>query len=358
MLLQNELKKNSIDKKIEDLAPSAFEFKDEHFNIVKNRFFNSKIGPKECKDITKLELKILFDDVEKYVKEIEIQNFNRAQAEKVVSMINDFVNSRSEKIKSSKFEYTQNFRAAIMVYIFRYANAKFKKMHYNYMEKVDPRGRRKFFKDQLFTKFKHVYNRSATEKIAADLVSKYLEKLIKDIITRDLRRELAKATRANNTFMHAKRDLQRKVLTDLLEESSFEKYKLFISNASTSIRKWLKKYVSEYLFNAKRKNYEITANIKLDKLVSNVITHLSDIPVPANSDKILENWIKSFVKEFCVLLGATDEGLNEVKNIQVEGQFDFENFNSILTDNLRIVQTAMRNEYKSATVVQWLQSFI
>ena len=348
ILLQNELKKNRIDDKVEDLAPSAFEFTDEHFKIATYVGFIKKIDQRECKDISKKELKRLFDSVEKYVKEIKLQSFKKAQADKMASMINDFVNRQNEKSKSNKFEYTNTFRAAIMVYIFRYAKAKFQKMHEDYIEKVNPSSREKLFREQLFIKFKHIYNRSATEKVAADLVSKYLEALIKDKIQQDIPRVLANFFRDDNNFVHSKRNLQAKVLIDLLEEP-FEEYKLFISNASTSLRKWLKKYLCEYLFEVKTKNYERIAKAKLAQLVLDVIRNLSDILIPKKLDRILENWIKSFVEMFSELLGTKAEGLEEVKNIQVDGQFNFENFNSILTDNLKIVQAAMTNEYKLAT---------
>ncbi|XP_064116824.1 interferon-induced very large GTPase 1-like [Macrobrachium nipponense] len=313
--------------------------------ITQKHIKDPKISQEDARAYIQELVNVLFDDVQSYIDEIEIQCFRDIYIEKIIRMIIEM-----EGLCKDVTALTKTFKIELAVYLCQYSVPMFCDKHKAYLESMDQR--LIYERDNYgpcFESFANFYYRSTNEQALASVLSERLCNAIEKAIRVNLRTELVEDIRNNVPELRLKPSFLRAVLHKLLVEDDFEQFYLYLTDRDTCLQQWLSYFIDQYLFTSERgelNRYTKIAFRNIERLLS-VTCEMIVRPLPSSSEKSMDSWFEEFIQRVTDklplplqdLLGLAD-GYKIVS---------LESFANQLSDKIRNCQDKLQGTFKNHT---------
>ena len=345
-LLNEHLETKELDSPVKDLFD--FEIKDEYFSAKTYFKLPEFMKGKNNRLITIVRefTQQILKEIPENLKKIEDQNFSKHHVEIMLKKVVDLVQASKENNKCA-YILKQEYKVSLLVHICRFSLPKFKRMREDYNKKIDPKIEENLLRDQLFIKFKNIYEKKANEKIVADQLCHIINIRVKEQLSLDLPQRLLVKVRDNHSFMASAGLLKKQVMKKLLELDSFHVYTQFLENNEQFIIDWLRHYTKEYLFKKVPTTYGETAKIYLGVILMDIRKAIREFLADYECDNQKEIW-KHFIEKL--------KSIIPVRSEEVEGNFtdkvvkiDFKNLSSIMNENLLTIENDLKKHYEETT---------
>ena len=283
----------------------------------------------------------IMEKVKGFMNEIKHENFSKAQVEHVVKIATKEIDDWNAEKK--EFELTQLYKVSILVFIGRFITPFFKEMQKNFRNKfnlishLDPQ-----FKDELKTRYINTFQEIVPEQTAANLFSHVIESLIKLKVDDNLCNYLINDIKENYEFMNLKKDFVKKVLTDLVEEDSFEEYMEFVRNTVEYLYIRLERYI------IKIGSFSNIAFDMLQLISEEILQHLERLErkITQSHERIgMTGWMERFIQEMIFIFPHIRENTKDIMDYSKEDVFDVKIFHVFLTNSLLNEPNNLTEEY-------------
>ncbi|XP_066938485.1 interferon-induced very large GTPase 1-like [Macrobrachium rosenbergii] len=312
--------------------------------ITQKHIKHAKIGKEEARACIQEFVNVLFDDVQSYIDEIEIQCFRELYIEKIIRKIIE-LEGRCRDIA-----LTKTFRNELAVYLCQYSVPMFCDKHKAYLESMDQSliyERENY--GPCFESFANFYYRSTNEQALASVLSERLYNAIEKAIHVNLRTELVEDIRNNVSELRLKPSFLRAVLRKLLEKDDFEEFYLYLTDRDTCLQQWLSYFIDQYLFASERdglNRYTEIAFRNIERLIS-VSCEMIVRPLPSSSEKTMDSWFEEFIQRVTDKLPLPLQDLLSL----ADGYeiVSLESFVNQLSDKIRNCQEKLKATFKNHT---------
>ena len=234
----------------ETLTREHVNFKQGFVELTKDKLTGKPRLPEFVVEIAKSRAKEACKQVERYLNTLSNQKFHPDFTSEVLSIVDRVISTCSP---GQNFTFTKVYKITVSLTACGYAVRKFERMLCEFRKQNDPiEYLETKAKCHLFGLFKDQYFQTGMEKVAASTCCELLSSSIEQKIIRSLYSELyARVSNYKLPQLTHKRDLKKRVLLDLgrgvRQQSSpdLTDYMTYISNASTSLREWIRHYVKD-----------------------------------------------------------------------------------------------------------------
>nr|ANH79229.1 VLIG3 [Macrobrachium rosenbergii] len=313
--------------------------------ITKKHIKDTKIGKEEARAHIQELVNVLFEDVQSYIDEIEIQCFRELYIEKIIRKLTEMESQCRDLIT-----LTKTFRNELAVYLCQFSVPMFCDKHKAYIESMD---QRLIYKREnygpCFESFANFYYRSTNEQALASVLSEYLYNAIEKAIRVNLRTDLVEDIRNNVSDLRLKPSFLRAVLRKLLEKDDFEEFYLYLTDRDACLQQWLSYFIDQYLFASERdglNRYTEIAFRNIERLIS-VSCEMIVRPLPSSSEKSMDSWFEEFIQRVTDKLPLPVQDLLSL----ADGYeiVSLESFVSQLSDKIRNCQEKLKATFKNHT---------
>lgn len=313
--------------------------------ITKKHIKDTKIGKEEARAHIQELVNVLFEDVQSYIDEIEIQCFRELYIEEIIRKITEMESQCRDLIT-----LTKTFRNELAVYLCQFSVPMFCDKHKAYIESMD---QRLIYKREnygpCFESFANFYYRSTNEQALASVLSEYLYNAIEKAIRVNLRTDLVEDIRNNVSDLRLKPSFLRAVLRKLLEKDDFEEFYLYLTDRDACLQQWLSYFIDQYLFASERdglNRYTEIAFRNIERLIS-VSCEMIVRPLPSSSEKSMDSWFEEFIQRVTDKLPLPVQDLLSL----ADGYeiVSLESFVSQLSDKIRNCQEKLEATFKNHT---------
>ncbi|CAL4149071.1 unnamed protein product, partial [Meganyctiphanes norvegica] len=326
----------SKDNKLNYIINSSPHFVEKSIDTFRNNF----IEKNRINEIEHYTSKIM-RDVNIYLKTIKDRDFEY----NFLCTIHELFSNRIQKFEEEypQYKLTIWYQVKVFAHILKYAVPHFQKMHSEYLEKQNPKNILiEKYKPQAYEIFKGTYKQNSKEKTAANILIDFLLKAIYASLNDPLSRNITNILKSAHPEFQSKKDLCKKVMQDLRNEGSFDKYITYIREPQRSLESWVEKYVFDYCKKIDLNGKNILGN-EANEIFRNKVTQLIEcVKKESGKGKILfEDWLQKFNKAAEEVISHSDTLFNifDMKEVEVK---DIKYFKKELIKSLEDLKTSQK----------------
>ncbi|XDV53842.1 hypothetical protein PO909_022252 [Leuciscus waleckii] len=210
--------------------------------------------------------------------------------------IGEILNMIDEKLKAHEdLKLNEDFELSLKLHICGFASREFQEIHNQFIKENNPRTALENLKQTYRSDFIDLYHeRDQCQKKADEFTRNCLKPALERYISENLGMKMADkmVTGENSAIFGSRTTFQISVLKNLLDESEFEKYLLFISSYEMFVKDFILDKIQKH-FSAENRMYTLEEN-----LVNEVISEIKQAIEEAERDPKI-NDIKGFIENIC-----------------------------------------------------------
>ncbi|XDV53840.1 hypothetical protein PO909_022250 [Leuciscus waleckii] len=210
--------------------------------------------------------------------------------------IGEILNMIDEKLKAHEdLKLNEDFELSLKLHICGFASREFQEIHNQFIKENNPRTALENLKQTYHSDFIDLYHeRDQCQKKADEFTRNCLKPALERYISENLGMKMADkmVTGENSAIFGSRTTFQISVLKNLLDESKFETYLLFISSYEMFVKDFILDKIQKH-FSAENRMYTLEEN-----LVNEVISEIKQAIEEAEQDPEI-NDIKGFIENIC-----------------------------------------------------------
>ncbi|XP_073504982.1 up-regulator of cell proliferation-like [Phyllobates terribilis] len=218
------------------------------------------------------------------------ENYDEIYCRELINMVNE----RLSKPDTKNLHTTQFFELDLKLHVLGKAAPLFQKMHDDFVQENDPWLCLEKLKEKYFMRFEMIYlEQDDCRQRAKEFCDLCLYQALTEHIYSHLGPGIVSDIKdsKDSAYFKTRMFFQCKLLRELLEENSFERYLDYIQNYEEFVKKWIKKFILN----------KYSDGSELKKLIKDILsTIVKKIKATIEDDKVLKKCnVLEFLKAFC-----------------------------------------------------------
>ena len=322
-----------------------------HLNLTVTRTLKGFVGFAD-KKACKAKARRIVDEIFAVLDE-DFDNWSKQDAECGVTELSQLLRTVQQGFKNfndQRGEFTLNHQMEIDValHVSRHAFRLFKEYNGVFYERHSVKSKLQAYKRKALQIFNDTVSTKSKEVITANILCMEMKDIVFEKVMRDITDKTVKTMKSKFSFL--KDSLLKDILTDLGQQSDFQKIIQYVEHPKRYALKWFKRTADAELFetHTERSSFQEWSETGVSSLITEINRDVHHTPKSAAS---MAEWLSAFRTN----IERHHLALTPTSFSHVEDVSDFESFCECVKDGLQLKQTELLEEFRNTTAetVKW-----